>query len=81
MMNGPITTSEMVEAIRKIKLGKTPGPDGLSGLYYKKCEEHLQPLKNMMNNILEKGEIPETWKTAHITLISKGQDLTLTKKL
>ena len=33
-----------------------------------------------MNSIINTGEIPETWKTAYITLIPKeGQDLTLTK--
>ena len=45
MMNGPITIAEMVDAIKKIKLGKTPGPDRLPELYYKTFEDELlQPL-------------------------------------
>ena len=41
---------------------------------------NLQPLQNIMNKIITSGEIPETCKTACITLIPKeGQDTTLTK--
>ena len=83
LINGPITISEMEEVIKKIKLGKTQGPDGLPGSYYKHFEkELLQPLQNIMNSILNNGKIPDTWKTAYITLIPKeGQDLKLTKKI
>uniref|UniRef100_A0A670HV34 Reverse transcriptase domain-containing protein n=1 Tax=Podarcis muralis TaxID=64176 RepID=A0A670HV34_PODMU len=55
-----------------MKLGKAPGPDGLSAKYYKVFESQLTPvLSATMNNILKGGKAPETWKEAHITMIPK----------
>uniref|UniRef100_A0A670J9P8 Reverse transcriptase domain-containing protein n=1 Tax=Podarcis muralis TaxID=64176 RepID=A0A670J9P8_PODMU len=52
--------------------GKAPGPDGFTASYYKEMKSVLlNPLKEIMNNVLRKGEIPETWKEAFITLIPK----------
>uniref|UniRef100_A0A670IGS1 Reverse transcriptase domain-containing protein n=1 Tax=Podarcis muralis TaxID=64176 RepID=A0A670IGS1_PODMU len=71
-LNNPITTEEIQGAIRKMKLGKAPGPDGLSAKYYKVLESQLTPiLRDTMNNILRGGKVPETWKEAHITMIPK----------
>ena len=34
-INSPITNQEIIDAIKKLKIGKTPGPDGISTGYYK----------------------------------------------
>uniref|UniRef100_A0A670KB41 Reverse transcriptase domain-containing protein n=1 Tax=Podarcis muralis TaxID=64176 RepID=A0A670KB41_PODMU len=71
-LNKPIKTEEIQEAIKKMKLGKAPGPEGLSAKYYKVLEEYLAPvLCEVANNILRGGKTPDSWKEAYITLISK----------
>uniref|UniRef100_A0A670JGC5 Reverse transcriptase domain-containing protein n=1 Tax=Podarcis muralis TaxID=64176 RepID=A0A670JGC5_PODMU len=67
-----IEVEEIKEAIKELKKGKAPGPDGFTGSYYKEMESVLlTPLQEVMNNILKEREIPETWKEALITLIPK----------
>lgn len=52
-----------------MKIGKTPRPDGISAKYYKTLSDQITPvLCEVMNNILKEGEIPGTWKEAHITV-------------
>uniref|UniRef100_A0A670JZL5 Reverse transcriptase domain-containing protein n=1 Tax=Podarcis muralis TaxID=64176 RepID=A0A670JZL5_PODMU len=73
LLNEPITVEEVRDAIKKMKPGKAPGPDGLSQKYYKTLEEHLAPvLCNVINNILQGGEIPDSWREAYITVIPKA---------
>ncbi|CAI5787440.1 Hypothetical predicted protein [Podarcis lilfordi] len=75
----PIEIEEIEETIKDLKRGKAPGPDGFTAGYYKEMKSILvNPLKETMNNILSKGEIPETWKEAFITFIPK-QDADLTQ--
>uniref|UniRef100_A0A670KE03 Reverse transcriptase domain-containing protein n=1 Tax=Podarcis muralis TaxID=64176 RepID=A0A670KE03_PODMU len=55
-----------------MKLGKAPGPDGLSAKYYKTLKDWLiHPLADVCNKILRGEKAPETWKDAYITLIPK----------
>uniref|UniRef100_A0A670IWQ4 Reverse transcriptase domain-containing protein n=1 Tax=Podarcis muralis TaxID=64176 RepID=A0A670IWQ4_PODMU len=78
-LNEPIEIEEIEEVIKDLKRGKAPGPDGFTAGYYKEMKSVLvNPLKEIMNNILRKGEIPETWKEAYITFIPK-QDADLTQ--
>uniref|UniRef100_A0A670ITK0 Reverse transcriptase domain-containing protein n=1 Tax=Podarcis muralis TaxID=64176 RepID=A0A670ITK0_PODMU len=71
-LNRPISLEETERAIKKMKLGKAPGPDGLSAKYYKVLGDQLvQTLCDTMNNILRGGKVPESWKEAFITLIHK----------
>uniref|UniRef100_A0A8D0E419 Reverse transcriptase domain-containing protein n=1 Tax=Salvator merianae TaxID=96440 RepID=A0A8D0E419_SALMN len=80
MLNVTITPRELFDAIKKMKRGKAPGPDGLTAIYYRMFQEELQiPLLMTMNNILESGKILEGWGKAFITIPKEGQDLTLTK--
>ena len=80
-MNEPITTEEISEAWKKQKNSKSPGPDGLPAEYYKTFEETLIPhFKKLIEDIQTKGEIPDSWKEAHISLIHKeGTDKRLVK--
>uniref|UniRef100_A0A670J4J4 Reverse transcriptase domain-containing protein n=1 Tax=Podarcis muralis TaxID=64176 RepID=A0A670J4J4_PODMU len=69
------------KAIKKMKNGKVPGPDGLSAKYYKTLSNQISPvLGEVMNNILKEGRIPNTWKEAYITLIPKKEADTLEVK-
>uniref|UniRef100_A0A670K6D8 Reverse transcriptase domain-containing protein n=1 Tax=Podarcis muralis TaxID=64176 RepID=A0A670K6D8_PODMU len=73
ILNHKITQQEIEGAIKRMKQGKAPGPDGLSAKYYKVLEEYLAPvLCDVMKNILQGGKIPDSWKEAHITLIPKA---------
>uniref|UniRef100_A0A670HXI2 Reverse transcriptase domain-containing protein n=1 Tax=Podarcis muralis TaxID=64176 RepID=A0A670HXI2_PODMU len=73
LLNEPITVEEVRYTIKKMKPGKAPGPDGFSQKYYKSLEEHLAPvLCKVINNILQGGGIPDSWREAHITVIPKA---------
>lgn len=73
-LNNPITIQEIQNAIKRMKLGNAPGPDGLSTKYYKTLCGQLTPvLCEVMNNILQGGNIPNTWKEVYITLIPKQE--------
>uniref|UniRef100_A0A670JHA3 Reverse transcriptase domain-containing protein n=1 Tax=Podarcis muralis TaxID=64176 RepID=A0A670JHA3_PODMU len=72
LLNKPIKAEEIQEAIKRMKLGKAPGPDGLSAKYYKVLDELVTPvLCEVMNEILRGGGMPASWKEAYITLIPK----------
>uniref|UniRef100_A0A2D4K5G4 Uncharacterized protein n=1 Tax=Micrurus paraensis TaxID=1970185 RepID=A0A2D4K5G4_9SAUR len=71
-LNRKITTGEVIQAIRSQKNNKTPGPDGLSGEFYKILEEILSPVMvDLYNEVLTNSSVPETWRDAIISLISK----------
>uniref|UniRef100_A0A670IBL2 Reverse transcriptase domain-containing protein n=1 Tax=Podarcis muralis TaxID=64176 RepID=A0A670IBL2_PODMU len=71
-LNAPIEKEEVIEVIKELKRGKAPGPDGFTASYYKEMKEVLvNPLTEVMNNILKGRDIPDTWKEAYITLIPK----------
>ncbi len=40
----PISEAEVLTAIAKLKVGKSPGTDGLTAAFYKKFAAHLVPL-------------------------------------
>lgn len=72
----PITTKELNLAISKLKVGKSPGPDGYTTEWYKSLKEDLCPvLLNTFNWIIQNGEIPPSWRDAVISVIPKeGKD-------
>uniref|UniRef100_A0A670JU36 Reverse transcriptase domain-containing protein n=1 Tax=Podarcis muralis TaxID=64176 RepID=A0A670JU36_PODMU len=73
-LNREVTVDEVIEAINRMKNGKAPGPDGLPSKYYKILGELLAPvLRDVINNILQGGKIPGSWKEAYITLVPKSE--------
>uniref|UniRef100_A0A803T1S1 Reverse transcriptase domain-containing protein n=1 Tax=Anolis carolinensis TaxID=28377 RepID=A0A803T1S1_ANOCA len=71
-LNKEISKKEIQAAIRKLDSSKSPGPDGLTAIYYKVFEGELTPyLLKIMNEIREKGKMPDSWKEALITVIHK----------
>ena len=74
-----ITIEEIKSTIKNIKMGKSPGPDGYTSLYYKRFGEILIPyFQDYMNSVGGGLGIREESLGAHITLIGKeGKDLTI----
>lgn len=71
-LESPITEIEVRKAIRETQVGKSPGPDGLTVLYYKKYQDYLIPkLCAYMNDIGDKGEMSREALAANITVIQK----------
>lgn len=61
--------------------GKALGPGGLPALYYKYFDDNLTlSLQTIMDSVLPKVMVPESWKAANIALIHKeDQNPTLPK--
>lgn len=68
---------ELIETIRSLKNGKSPGPDGLGNEIIKKFSDLLAPyLHRMYNQVYKACVLPQTLNEAIITLIpKKGKDL------
>lgn len=69
-----ITSSEVKEALRKLKNKKAPGMDNLKPELYKALVESsicVEKLTECLNRILENGEISENWKTSTTKMIKK----------
>lgn len=75
----PITEEEITKTIRETPMGKSPGPDGLTILYYRKFKDILIPkMCNLMNRIGDKEELRKEALEATIIVIPKeGKDGTL----
>ena len=71
---GPITMTELEEAIKKMKSGKTAGCDGIVIELIKEGGELLKrKILKILNVIWTKGEIPEEWGKMLIIPIFKGK--------
>ncbi len=76
-LGAEITCEEIMESIKSLKNGKSPGPDGFGNEFYKKFSDLLVPhLNKMFGQAFDNGELPHTLNEAIITLIPKiGNDL------
>ena len=67
------TESDMIKAIEKLKENSGPGPDEIPAIFLKKtCEAIIKPLMIILRKSLDRGEIPQIYKLAHVTPIHKG---------
>lgn len=63
---------ELTEAIRNQKKGKSPGSDGFLPEYYQKFENIISNnLKNLISEIFDGAQLPDTWRYSTTTLIPK----------
>lgn len=70
----PIQEAELIQAIKELKSGKSPGLDGLTAQYYKLFVEILKtPLLANLNSLHTHPKIPESFLQAHITVIPKAK--------
>ena len=75
-LEGPITTEEICKVIKNLPNGKSPGPDGLTNVYYKKYSEILvMALCNYFNKLTDSNPLLPEALAAHVTVIPKaGKD-------
>lgn len=58
-LDKPISLEEIIKALEETKLGKAPGLDGFTANFYKIFKNELaQWFQVVVNNILERGELP-----------------------
>lgn len=77
---GEVSESECYDAMKNIKLGKSPGDDGLPVEFYRTFWDILkQPLIECYKHSYEVGQLSESQKRAIITLIYKKGDKKLLK--
>ena len=75
--NDPISdihiTPEMVlKNLKKLKIHKSAGPDGIHPRCLKETAEALCiPLATIFNKSLQEEQVPQEWKDAHITALHK----------
>lgn len=75
-LSAPFSVKEIVDAINSSPNGKSPGPDGFSGSYYKKFKDILAPhLADYFNKISPEVPFRTESLSAYITVIPKeGKD-------
>lgn len=70
-----ITNQEAQKAIQKMKNNKSPGPDGLTKEFYETFWDIIgEDLTEVLNNSFLRGSLPQSSRTAEITLIFKKGD-------
>ena len=69
------TRGKVRKLLKKLKISKSPGPDGIHPRIIKEAmEELIEPLVILFKCSLEQGELPEDWRMAYITAIYKKGD-------
>ena len=67
-----INEEKIKKKVRKLKQGKSPGPDLVPTWIIKETEEQIaKPLNILFNNSLQQMKLPTEWKLAKITAIHK----------
>ena len=79
MSEGPldyeISVTEISRALKKLKNGKSSGPDGISNEMIKHGGHKLHEILHWLyNKILEEGHYPKAWRSSIITPIYKSLD-------
>ncbi len=72
MLNTEITESEVINALNKLRPGKSPGLDLITNEMLKAGPDTIaEPLCHIFNTILKRGDNPKTWVLSMIVLIPK----------
>ena len=67
-----ITEEDVNRELRKLKPGKSTGPDGLSNELLKLTSRSIAPsLTELYNRVLRSGVYPKLWKKANVTPVHK----------
>lgn len=74
-LDSNITTWEVEHAIKKLKLKKSPGPDGLKNEFIKNLPQiGIEKIANCFSNILEKEIPPKSWSESITVMLFKKGD-------
>jgi hypothetical protein len=69
----PFTTEELIQAGKKTKSGKAPGPDCIPPEVVKiALQTTTDTALEMYNQLLKRNEFPDRWKEARLVLLQKG---------
>ena len=72
--NQDISTKELQKAIKKLKNGKSCGPDEIPNEIFTKADNKTNNIyKNIFNCIIRKQETPQQWQMGTITRLYKGK--------
>ena len=70
--NVVINQERVKKLLDKLKIDKSPGPDGIHNrVLYETREVILEPLTKLLITSIESGKLPDDWKTANVTPIFK----------
>lgn len=74
VLDRPFSREEVIFSLRKIKNGKTPGPDGILGEFLKApCDEIVDFFVSFLNGLFDKGIFPDSWcESVTVPLFKKG---------
>lgn len=80
IMKTPLTLRELEYAISKLKMKKSPGPDGVSNEMIKNLGATAKTkLLQIFNNSWSSGRVPQAWREAiMIPILKPGKDSTTT---
>ena len=71
----PFAVEEVYYAILKLKKKKAPGPDAIKSEVLHNLAAEVSPyLRDLFNECLVQGRIPECFKEANMVVLSKGED-------
>ncbi len=80
MCDEKLTEKELKSVVKNLKHGKSPGCDGLTPEFYTKYWDIIKDLyMDMLEEVMEKGELPYTMRKALLALLYKKGDSTLLK--
>ena len=72
------TSGMVVRRLRNVKLGTSPGADGITPLILRNCVSPLsQPLSEIFSHSMNQGFVPTEWKCGIISPIYEGGGQTL----
>lgn len=76
-LDGVITEAEVIESLKKLKLGKTPGEDGISNEFLRALPGNwVLYVTSLFNKILKGESVPLAWASVLMTMIHKKGDKT-----
>ena len=72
IFNSEITADEIVFAVKSLKAGKFPGPDGIiPEMFMNILEVILHILIKLFNHLFSQGQFPELWSKSFMTPLHK----------
>ena len=75
-LDQPITKAEIIQAIKRLKLRKSAGPDGLIGEFFKYSSDIIVNfLFKLFNKLFDAGIYPEEWSESIILPLYKKGDV------
>ena len=73
-----LTHDEVKVVLKSLPLGKTAGPNDVSNRILKELADITSlPFYDLFNQSSALGEVPDSWKRSHVTLVSKSGDISL----